>query len=543
MKADYKLGVCFDNKDPNNFGRIRAIPIDKLGKSVSLKEIQAYVKNQDNIAINESTYRPWYSTITRGFKEKDEYLCEPFLPKGVGVTPNNGQLVKIITYDDFNQKNEFIGPYTVDQITLTDEYRNVVNNLQKNIDLKEVLPKSGKTFISGYNGEQVILGDDEFLVRLGHINTNKTRNNSYPFIQLSQFKNSYNIKEVTKTITETPDIAIDYICQLYLFYREKTNLNDKNFTAELILFDSSKMRNTRNEVGLTLKTYSEQTPYINNSYTSYIVKHRIDTSNYNELIKTVEDILNGYKSNGLIKYFDVNNTLTQQVTENQNTIIVVNNNIPNTPNSGGAVGDSNIVSKMKNWIFRLDPNTNISNYNGTFTTPNLPPENIVYIRHKDYVNLDTFITKYKTEKRYGSLAQNNTKTTTITENVAESVKKPQSVYTVYSDKFLFLSSLKSLNIVDNFNFDGIPNNKLAEFLNGKNQNVVTYGFVRGEKLMQLLDEILEMFKQHGHEAGKDPRDSIVQNTKEAVENIKKKIKDELKESQNNVIINHNLRLN
>ena len=138
---------------------------------------------------------------------------------------------------------------------------------------------------------------------------------------------------------------------------------------------------------------------------------------------------------------------------------------------------------------------------------------------------------------------NNSKTTTVTKPVAESANKPQSVYKVYSDKFLFLSSLNSLNIVDNLNFDGLPSDKIARILSGLNQNERTYGFIRGEKLMELLNEILDMFKKHGHQAGVDPTASIVQSTQEAVENIKKKIKDELKEGQNNVIINHNLRLN
>jgi hypothetical protein len=543
MKADYKIGVCFDNKDPKNFGRIRAIPLNRLGRTPTLREIQSYIADEDSNAIATQKYNPWNATVSGSFKEKDEYVCEPFLPKNIAITPKNGQLVKIINYDDLTQKTEYIGPYTVDQITLTDEYRNVVNNLQKDIDLREVLPKSGKTFISGYNSEQIILGDDEFLVRLSHIGSNKKRNNSYPFIQLSQFKNSFNIVEKTTTITEIPDFPIDYICQLFLSYTQKQNTTDKNFKAEIILFDASKIKNTKGEIGLTKNTYEQTNSYITSSYDNFIVKHIVSTSNYNEFVKTIEEILNGYNSGGLVKFFDVNNTLTTQTTENQNTTIIVYNNVPLAPNSGGAINENNIVPKIKNWLFRLNPNTKLTNYNGSLVPPNLPTTNIASIRFADYSNLDSFIQKYKTEKRYGSLGQNNTKTTTVKTELPESKNTPQSVYTVYSDKFLFLSSLKSLNIVDNFNFDGIPNNKLAEFLNGKNKNVVTYGFVRGEKLMQLLDEILEMFKQHGHEAGKDPRDSIVQNTKEAVENIKKKIKDELKESQNNVIINHNLRLN
>jgi hypothetical protein len=544
MKADYKIGVCVSNEDPQNLGRIRVIAIDILGKLATLKDIVGYVTREDENAVASLTYRPWYSAKSGEFKERDKYLCEPFLPRALGVTPNPGQLVKIITYEDQSQKKEFIGPYTIDQITLNEEYRNVVNNLEKNINLSEVLPKRGKTFFSGYSGEQIILGENEFLMRLGHINSgNKTRKTSYPFIQLSQFNNSYLVKEKTTTISESTDVAIDYICQLFLEYKPKTAANDKNFTANIILFDASKQKNSRGEIGLTKDTYQINKEYINEGFTNYIVKHYINTSNYNEFVKIIEEILISYNSGGTVKYFDINNTSTQQRIENEKSTIIVYNNVPVTPNAGGAINPSNIVFGMKNWLFRLNPGTEITDYQGTLIRPNLPPQNIEILRYDDYVNLDSFITKYKREKKYGILATNNVRTTTITKPTAEVTEKPQSVHVVHSDKFLFLSSLNSLNLLDNPNYDGIPANKIAEYLNGSNQNVKTYGFVRGEKLMELLNEILDMFARHGHEAGKDPRASIVQSTQEAVESIKKKIKDELKESQNNVIINHNFRLN
>lgn len=544
MKVEYKIGVCFSNDDPQNLGRIRAIPVDILGKATSLRDIQLYIEKEDQKAIDSLTYRPWYSSKNGNFNQRDKYVCEPFLPRNIGVIPNPGQLVKIINYDDLNQKIEFIGPYTIDQITLNEEYRNVINNLQKNLNLSEALPKKGKTFLSGYSNEQIILGDNEMLIRLAHINpTNKTRRTSYPFIQLSQFQSSFVVKEKRTTITETPDLPIDYICELFLDYVPKVNVNDKNFTAEVILYDASKLTNSQNLLGLTQNTYNVNNEYVTVNTTNYIAKHFINSSNSNELVKIIEEILVGYKTGGIIKYFDANNSTTQQRTENNLTTIVVNNNIPVTPNPGGANNPNNVVFGIKNWLFRLNPQVKITNFLGTLVRPNVPPGNIEDIRYNDYRNLDLLITRYSNEKKYGGLAINNTRTTTITAPTAESVQKPQSVHTIYSDKFLFLSSLNSLNLIDNLNFDGIPANKIAEYLSGTNPNVRTYGFVRGERLMELLNEILEMFLRHGHEAGKDPRASIVQSTQEAVENIKKKIKDELKEGQNNVIINHNFRLN
>ncbi len=543
MKIDYKIGVCFSNGDPQNLGRIRAIPIDILGKSSSLRDIQLYIEKEDQKAINNLTYSPWYSTKTGDFKQRDKYVCEPFLPRNIGVTPNPGQLVKIINYDDVTQKIEYIGPYTIDQITLNEEYRNVVNNLQKNINLDEVLPKKGKVFLSGYGNEQVILGDNEFLVRLSHINQNKTRKNSYPFIQLSQYQNSFTIKDRVVTTTETPDVPIDYICELILGYVPKNSLNDRNFSADIILYSASNLINSQNLIGLTRNTYNANNDYFNNSTNNYTVKHQIKTSNINELVKIIDEIIIGYKTGGLVKYFDPNTTSTSQRTENEITDILVINNVPDTPNKGGAVNPNNVVFGIKNWLFRLKPQTRITNFQGNLTRPNVPTENIENVRYNDYKNLDRLITRFSTEQKYGNLALSNVVTRTQTLPKPELTQKPQSVYITYCDKFLFLSSLNSLNIVDNFNYDGIPSNKVAEYLNGTNQNVRTYSFIRGERLMELLDEILEMFVRHGHEAGKDPRASIVQSTQEAVDNIRKKIKDELREGQNNVILNHNFRHN
>ena len=66
---------------------------------------------------------------------------------------------------------------------------------------------------------------------------------------------------------------------------------------------------------------------------------------------------------------------------------------------------------------------------------------------------------------------------------------------------------------------------------------------RGEKIMELLTDIMDMFTRHGHEAGKDPRASITQSTIDDLDKIKKRIKDEMTQNQNNVILNHNLRFN
>jgi len=533
MKAEFSLGICFSNNDPKNLGRIRVIPIEILGKFATLSQILEYVKQEDLKSENSLRYRPWYVTKTQNYKEKDPFLCEPFLPKILNTTPLSGQLVKIIKYDNETQKNEFIGPYTIDQVTLTEEYRNVINNFEKNINLNQVVPKKNKPFVSGYNNEQIILGDNEVIIRLNHIDrNNKNRKNSYPFIQLSQFNNSYKSVEKSVEINNTPDVPIDHICQLFISYTQTTS-PIKKFRGVLVLSNTTKTTNSQGKIGLTQKTYEPNRLYFDDNTENYIVKHVFECVNHKEFISIVDDILVSYDNGSVVKYFDINDPTSTQTTlffhTNKNVTITTYNNIPITPNSGGALNPVNIVPGLKNWVFQLKPNTQLSDF--------ISGEPVL----NDDRELNNLIIKYNNTINYGLL--NNIQQTTIvtTEIVPEATDTPQSVKITYCDKFVYLSSLKSLNIVNNFDFDGIPSQTVSEILNSSKPNVRSYGFVRGEKLMEFLLEMLDMLAKHGHEIGKDPRGSIIQSTQEQIDALKKRIKDELKENQNNVIINHNFR--
>ena len=213
MKADYIIGICVSNDDPKNLGRIRAIPLTDLGTKAMLNQVKNYVIQQDEMAEASKLYKPWvmtYSTSNNGdaYREKDKFLCEPYLPRNFGLIPNFGQLVKILKYDENTQPNEFIGPYTIDQITLTEQFYAVVSNLQKDNNLTSVIPNKSKTWLSGYKNEQVIVGGDEFIARLDYIGSDKTKKTTYPFIQLSQFSNGSKMVLLTKSVDVTPDPSI-----------------------------------------------------------------------------------------------------------------------------------------------------------------------------------------------------------------------------------------------------------------------------------------------------------------------------------------------
>lgn len=548
MKQSYTLGVCVDTNDVNNLGRIRAVPISDVGNTSSLADIKALVASQDKIAESQKLYKPWYNTIVSTYRERDKYLCDPFLPKNIGLLPLPGQLVKIISYGS-DAPNEFVGPYTIDQVTLTEEYRNVVRNLQKTIDISEVIPKKTKTFFTGYNNEQIILGENEALIRLSHINNNKTRKTTYPFIQLTQFGNSYTIENKEVTTTQSKNPAINHIAQLFIDYTPKTSkTTEQNITGTLILYDASKIMNTQNLLGLTKNTYSSYKEYITKTTDSYVAKHVFTVSNMSDFTSILMKVLQSYKNDSKIEYFNNSNTSSIQTINDatKNQTIITYNRLTAAPTAGGGVHDTpnQVTGGLRNWKFRLDPNTNIKNYVGTLIAPAVDQNSITYKNHLDFVQLSSFIDSYKTELNYGELADNSDTKITTRQDVPVQTGMAQSVNTMYSDKFLFLSSLTSPSLINDMTSDGVTATKIAEILYGSNENLKTYGFLRAEPMLTLLNDILNMLLNHGHVAGKDdPRESIIEDSKNKITALQKRIQNELEQNQNNVIVNHNLRLN
>lgn len=516
MTADYNLGICVNNNDPKKLGRIRVLPLNVLGNFVTLAQILKFIEQEDTTAESSKLYKPWYITKFENYSGQDKYLCEPFLPKHISITPNPGQLVKIIKFDNNSLAQEFIGPFTIDQVTLTEEFRNVINNLNKNVNLSEALPKNNKTFLSGYNSEQLILGDNEVLMRLSHINNDKTRKNTYPFTQLSQFNNSYKLTNKSVTTTTIKDVPIDHICQLFLTYQPN------KISGTLLLFDASTIINEEGKIGLTKQTYSYKKPYITESSGGFKVKHTITCANITDFSSILGSILSSYDAGKTIKYYNVNGTPIVQTTEDNKSTILVNNNVANMHNIGGGNDPtlSNIVDGLKNWVFRLTPNT--------VATIGTVPDDVT-----------SFISLYKTDKLYGTLKLSDTTVATNNQLVPELIDNKQSAYCAYADKILFVSSLNTPGMVGDKNFDGVGASKISELISANN----TYGLLRGEKLLSLIVEILQLFKAHNHKSLSSESESLSDPSVSAIADLIKKVLNEQKESSNNVVINHNIRIN
>lgn len=528
MNSDYILGVCFDNKDPDYKGRIRAIPLYILPKQANLSGILDYINNLDINAEKQLQYQPWKTTKFQNYTSYDKYTCEPFLPKNVGLIPLPGQLVKIINPNSTESIQEYIGPYTVDQIHLKEEYRNVVANLNKDINLKEVVPSTNKISISGYNNEQILIGDNEMIFRLNYIDNDKKRKLNYPFIQLSQYNSSFTTSEENVNVSETIDSLIDYVACCFLSYTDKKLNDEQNFTATILLFDGSKIKDKNNKFGLLLRTFDINNPYFDINNKDFVTKYIIKTNNTNELTKYIDESIQCFKNKTLLKYYDIKNTNTIQEYKTNTTTITIMNNLSSIPNIGGGTNDINTIDNIKNWVFMLSPITPIQD----IKEPNMKINNIERIQYTDKIGFNNIIDLYRQIKTFGNL--NNKRTYTEKRKVIKNNPESKSSCITHADEYLFLTN-NTINTKKIKDYDGVSTIKYAEFREN------SYGSIRGEKLMELLNELIDILKTHGHEIGVDPRSSIISSTQSRLNTLKQKLSDEIN-SKNNTIINHKFRI-
>ena len=96
MSGNYTKGICFDNRDPENHGRIRVVDYNTYKNYLSVNQIQDSVANANE---GETKYTPW-AYVTDNTLLSDRYVATPFLPSNLNIIPSNGQLVRLLKDDD-----------------------------------------------------------------------------------------------------------------------------------------------------------------------------------------------------------------------------------------------------------------------------------------------------------------------------------------------------------------------------------------------------------------------------------------------------------
>ncbi len=551
MNSDITLGICISNSDPLNLGRIRYVPYQEYKEYETVDEILSKV-NSMNIA--SSVYDEWSYASTPP-KQVDPFVAEPFLPNNLSVIPRVGQVTRLIKQSD--GKILFVGPVTSQPIYITDTYLEYKNKKRQSVG-NDIANNPNNTNLSGNLGEQVILGDNKILMRLSHINDDNTVKQQYPLFQMSKFIKNVRYKEETVTRTKTKDIFIDYIIELTFEYDIKLSANDKNIKCVVALYDTQEtIQDEKGKKGLTRNKYNPRSEYYNGQQKNqYTVRHVLEFNDTKTLESTIESIISSYV-NKKIKFFNPELVGTQLI-ESINGNINLLNRLQLKPNSGGANNDSlDTIPNLMNFVVRLNPNNKSVYTNPTLglqASLNIPQNqptdtnSLDYIRFNEFNEFIRLVKKYGNEKWLGnqSTQQKETETVKIVNEVVD--EKETSVNVLYSDKFLFISSIDSPDYLKDAN-NGMPIDVVYKFLSSVNNDGLrdynTYGFIRGEKLMTLINQIIDVVLSHGHSIGQ-VQNSISKEAEEKLSNIKAQIIEEIQGNnlnKTNGVINHNLRIN
>jgi hypothetical protein len=557
MKGEFSLGICFNSSDPLNYGRILVAPYEEYKGHVSYTSIENAI---DRLNIGSTKYTKWSDRGSSNTKTADPYIATPFLPNQISIIPKPGQIVRLVKYDDGTLN--YIGPVTQNPLTLNTTY--FEENSRRKFPVSDDISNSiNDAVFSGYNNEQISLGNDRILLRLDHL-SNRSRKKTYPIFQISKFTKTinYTVKDVTETVK--PDVFLDYIIEITLDYNRKENFDSKNILCSINLYSTlelvtSKQSNQSKVVkGLMKKDYNRFQDYTSGlNYNQYTVNHTLEFNDIESMDKAIEDIISSYKTKK-IKYYNPQLVGTQKI-ESQTNTISLNNRIPFKANSAGANHDTpDEVADLKNFVVRINPNSrdlyttpsaDLQNKLGIPATPPVDNGSLNYIRFTEFNKFISKIKKYNNERFLGDQELQTPITTTTKKTQQNLNDKEVTVNVNYSDKFLFLSSINSKDYLENAR-EGMSNETISKFLSNlsvddSGRSYQTYGFVRGEKILELLDQILSIFLSHGHSIGQS-EGSLSKNAVELIKNLRGDISQEINGNTTNSttkIINHNLRLN
>ena len=546
---EFILGICFDNQDPLNHGRIRVAPYDAYKGYVTVTDIQNAIKNKN---INGAQYTEWSYTVTNG-KFFDEFLAQPFLPSNLNITPKPGQLVRLIKT---KSGQLYVGPITNDPVFLYSTYKEE-NTREKSLTPNEIANSLNDSVFSGLNNEQVNLGNNRVLIRLDHI-TNKTRKTQYPLFQISKYKKSLTYKEKKETKTTKKDVFLDFFVELIFEYNRKNTLSDKNIKCTVSLYDTLEtIQDNKGKKGLTRKLYNKLKDYTSGTIRNqYTIRHSLEFNSMDLMDKAIEDIISSYREKK-IKYYNPELVGTQKI-DSDNSLISLVNRIQAKPNSGGANNEvTDIVPNLNNFVVRIVPSNRDKYMTPTPQLQNelgIPKTQPVDTTSLDYIRFDEFnkfigkVRKYSEDRFIGNqeLQAQVTETKTTFEEKTEN--KDVTAQVMYADKFLFLSSINSPNYLDN-PAEGMSIETVSKFLsalaNDGKRDYQTYGWIRGEKMLEMINKLINIILTHGHSIGQ-VQDSISNDARKLLTDLQGELTQEINGNNLNQptnIINHNLRIN
>jgi hypothetical protein len=496
--------VVLDNQDPLMLGRVRATLIIDNYQDI-VKGIEDWNEERDKWTV------------------RDPFVFNPLMPYFMYQVPKVGEMAQIIySNSDFKYQNQYYIQNTFSTPTSTNfEYyvggnkftgtgtqytnpkplKNQDGTYSNNVTYKGVFPEPGDNAILGRGSADLIVKQDELLLRAGKFKDSILQANQPPvaneqrsFLQLSRF-NLTKKKGETKTITQSEEIivSIKYLIEWTIINPENTQ--DK-FSGQVYLYQLKPDLST-NSKNLTIGSDIQE------NLKKIVTVQSFDLLSKSEVIVYINDFIQSCNSLTTLK----NGTQLFSSELNKFPIFYRPNNLTNS-----------ILNPSTNNIFNSSAITNVSDiFNQVKLYPALKQGGYGLIYAKNQVGKPL-----------------NFKSTKVT---SETFSNGQLTYGAFGgDKLFLLSQSSAIPGKQKINFaDTLYGISEEKFVDDIIPN--TSSLVRGEELLELVNLIVRFLITHTHAFPGEPPIPVTQDGS-TVSSI-------LAEMQNAAtkILNENIRLN
>jgi hypothetical protein len=476
-------GVVLDNKDPMVLGRIRAQP-----ETENIDSIQNSFLGYDKL------YDKW--------SEKDPLIFLPLLPIHFYNVPLEKEYVTLVYQDkNFRRENQFYipGPLSSPMNIRFENYQSAKkflgsgarnastltlkdnNNQYKTAKSFGVYPEPGDISIMGRGSTDLILKENEVLLRAGKTQPQNLNPNTFPnsnqyrsFLQLSNFS--------TRKVPGVPQ-------------QIGTTLPNVQYVRKMIVWD---IINLENEFSAFTGTISLH----NIKPTSSLV----NTSEFK--LGTISDLVVGTNYSTPIEVFNFQaktpDEVGQLISAIGNSLFDGEFNVPQY----GSINPTNFVQSESNptFPFVITPSDNtykigLRNQGGTNIAETTELNNYITISSKIKVKEKKSISGFllisgRSADGKNPISGQSTRTKKETVVNADYFASPITYGTLGAQK-IFLLSHNSIGPKGEINLKntiyGIPQNTFADTI-----EPLSYPMVRGDKLIELLEKIVQYLTTHVH---------------------------------------------